>query len=85
MDVLTEKVVAKVKQLTSGTVTLQLRRDAAGNVEVPTGATCGFMLDFTIPELRECGCKVVILTEDGREMTDDEYASALQAEIKRRG
>ena len=85
MNAAESKVLERVKRLMSEKITLRVQRDSQNQLCVPTGAGMMFKIDFTIPELREAGCQIEILTEDGRVMTDDEYAAALQAEIKQRG
>lgn len=86
MDTVSKKVVDKIRaMLTQGPIEMRCQRDANGNLLVPRSATAQIALEFTIPELREAGAQVVILTEDGRPMTDDEYAAAVQAEIKQHG
>lgn len=86
MDTVTRKISERVHALmTQGPLELRMHRDSNNNLLLPRSATCGFQMEFTIPELREAGAEVRILTEDGRPMTDDEYAAALQAEIKQHG
>lgn len=85
METVIAKITARVKALVAQPITLRMQRDGAGNLVAPKGASCMFKLDFTIPELREAGATVEILTEDGRPMSDDEYAAALQAELRQGG
>lgn len=81
-----ESIIAeRVHALIKDGVVLQFQKDADGNWVPPSGAVFAFKFDFSVDELRQQGVTVRILNADGREVSDDEYASAVLAMQKRMG
>lgn len=83
LDKAIEVVQARVKELMANGITLQSRRATDGRLEIPVSSTLMFAMTFTLPELREMGVDVRVMTPEGHELTDDELiAATLQAQPK---